>query len=638
MCDSGRTIFPDFQLGGGRITDSRTFMGRSLKEIVLESTDIVAIIGERVSLKRAGKNYIGLCPFHDDHKPSFSVSSEKQIFRCWSCGVGGDVIKFVQLSEKVDFPEALRLLAQRAGINLAREAGQRRAAQAREQLQDALRWAVRHFQRNLESPAGAVARAYADRRGLAPESLTRHSLGFAVDGWQDVVNAARRAGIANETLQQAGLITSGDSGRLYDRFRNRLIFPIRDHLGRPVALGGRTLGDDPAKYLNSPETALFSKSHILYALDLARPAIEAGGEAIVVEGYMDAVMLHQFGFTNVVATLGTALTDAHVKLLRRFARSIILCFDGDEAGIKAADRGVETALRTGADVRVMLLPGGQDPADCVVTGGREAFAAQLPKAVDALRFKWERTAALIGLADARSRRVAVESFLGFVTRSAMAGGIDPLQQGLLVGRLSDLLSVPAASVYEMLARSKQARRISPSSAENDGTIPEYLRSIRGLPAGLVSAAEETLGFLVTSSDNLRLIDDSVPAALARCEMWFRLYDLCLNLVEESGVYDRAAVLERCEDSTLFDLIRAACARVDGAADGDAVFRSAIKRLASEVDLLEVEELRCQLRDALPNSDAAQKFQQQVLLARRWHGGPEGEGRFLGAERSVRTGG
>ncbi|TWT42422.1 DNA primase [Phycisphaerae bacterium RAS1] len=610
-------------------------MDKPLKELVLEATDIVGVIGERVSLKKTGKNYIGLCPFHDDHKPSFSVSSEKQIFRCWSCGVGGDVIKFVQMRDKLDFPQALRLLAQRAGIDPGRGPGDRRAAQAREQLQSAVRWAVSHFQRNLESSAGQAGRAYAARRGLVAESLTRHGLGFALDAWQDVVNAAKRAGIADEILHQAGLTASGDSGRVYDRFRDRLIFPINDHLGRPVAFGGRTLGDDPAKYLNSPETALFSKSHVLYALDLARPAIESGGEAIVVEGYMDAVMLHQFGFPNVVATLGTALTDAHVKLLGRFAKSIVLCFDGDEAGIKAADRGVETALRTGADVRVMLLPGGQDPADCVVAGGSAAFSAQLPNAVEALRFKWERMVSALGPSDSRGRRAAVEAFLSFVTRSAVAGGIDPLQQGLLVGRLSDLLSVPAASVYEMLARSKQAPRNS-TATENTDDATEYLRSVRGLPAGLVAAAEETLGFLVSDSHFLRLVNDSVPVAFGRCETWNRLYHLCLNLQEQAGGYDRAAVFGECDDSALCDLATAACARFAGGA-ADHIFRTAVDRLASELDLLTVEELRNELRDSPASDSAAEKLQQQLALAQRWRGRQEADGCFLGAERSVRTG-
>ena len=354
------------------------WMHNSLKERVLESIDIVDVIGERVSLARKGREYVGLCPFHDDHRPSMSVSPQKQIFKCWSCGVGGDVIKFVQLSQRVEFKEALAILARRAGIELRRSSSDERSAALREQARETLSWARSRFQRNLrETPGGKQAAEYAHTRGMTDATIERFRLGYAANSWDDLLAQSRQAGISQAVLQQAGLITTNEQGKTYDRFRNRLIFPINDALGRCVAFGGRTMGDDSAKYLNSPETALFSKSRVLYGLDAARQAISGAREAVVVEGYTVAVLLSQACVGNVLATLGTSLTDAHVKLLARLSDRVVMCFDSDEAGQRAADRAVETALRHRIDVLVTVMPEGQDPADFITGQGVDAFKRAL---------------------------------------------------------------------------------------------------------------------------------------------------------------------------------------------------------------------------------------------------------------------
>ena len=266
-----------------------------------------------------------------------------------------------------------------------------------------------------------------------------------LSAWDDLLTAARKTGLSEEALQRAGLITTNEKGRTYDRFRNRLIFPISDGVGRPVAFGGRTLGDDPAKYLNSPETSLFSKTRVLYGLDLARQEMEAQNAAIVVEGYLDAVLLHQFGFKHTVAVLGTALTGAHVKLLKQRAEKVVLCFDGDQAGMRAADRALQASLVGGIDVKVAVLDAGMDPADCVLQRGREGFERALQSATDALEFKWTLTERSFGEASPRARRAAIEALLEFVATVTAAGGIDPLGQGLLVRRISDMLG-PAGRV------------------------------------------------------------------------------------------------------------------------------------------------------------------------------------------------
>ncbi|MEW6250129.1 MAG: DNA primase [Planctomycetota bacterium] len=562
-------------------------MDNSLKERVLEAVDIVEVIGERVSLTRKGKEFVGLCPFHPDHNPSLNVNPLKRLFKCWACGAGGDVIGFVQKMDRIEFPEALRQLAQRAGLPLSSDPGERRAAALRAELHSVVSWAREHFRSNLrDTPGGRQAREYALGRGLTPETIDRCGLGFAANAWDHVVSAARRRNIRPELLNQAGLAATSEAGHVYDRFRNRLIFPIADSLGRPIAFGGRTLGDDPAKYLNSPETPLFSKARVLYGLDRAREAIRQRNAAIVVEGYMDCVLLAQHGFEHAVATLGTALTDAHVKLLRPLAQRLYLCFDSDLAGVKAAERALEVALRTQMDVRVVVLAGDKDPADCVVRGGAGAFEAQLTGARDALEFKWSQALSGYGPGDPRGRRAAIEELVRFVAGAAVAGGVDPLDQDLIVSRLSDLLGVSSHEVFELLTRAKRQMRTQaaggppPSAAASD-----YEAALRGLPAGVIIAAETLLGLLATASRHWRWVDNTVARGVELSETWRRLYEVLLEVHQDVGEYSLREVVARCEDSALCEALSRVRQRVGGLPAGAEAFLAARQRLAFELNVL-----------------------------------------------------
>jgi DNA primase len=571
-------------------------MDNSLKEKVLESIDIVEMVGERVALTRKGKDYVGLCPFHPDHRPSLSVSPTKRIFKCWSCGAGGDVIRFVQLYERVEFREALASLARRAGIELRARPEDLRVARSREEVLAAVAWAKEHFRRNLDSPGGYRAMEYALGRGLTAETIRRFALGFAADARDDLLTAGRRAGLGNEALQHAGLVVTNEKGMTYDRFRNRLIFPIHDPLGRPIAFGGRALGDEPPKYLNSPETVVFSKSRVLYGLDLARAAVQKADAAIIVEGYMDAVMLSQFGFADVVATLGTALTEAHLKLLRPLAGNLYLCFDGDDAGVRAAERGVEVSLRTHMLVRVVVLDAGQDPADCVLSGGVAAFQARLNGAVEALEFKWSQALTTLDQRDLRARRKAVEEYVQFVARIALAGGVDPIQQDLLVGRLSQLLGVPPEEVFERLAREKRTlRRYARTDAAGSEGASAYEGAVRGLPGGLVAVAESVLGLLLDDATCWQWVDDTVAQAMQHSETWSRLYGLLLDVHRDVGEYSIRDVVSRCNDSALCELVSRARARVGGVGQAEEAFRAAHERLSSELAALRSSDLREVLR-------------------------------------------
>jgi DNA primase len=430
---------------------------------VQQATDIVDLISGYVALKKRGKEFVGLCPFHEDTHPSLNVSPAKQIFKCFACGAGGSAFNFVMLYEKLSFPEAVRNLAERANIPLPRDAARPApAGMGKTELLGVATFAARFYRDQLNSPAGAAALGYARGRGLSDQSIRRFGLGFAPDAWDALAAAAREHGISEAQLVAAGLATPRETAGCYDRFRNRLMFPILNVSGSVVAFGGRALDEaERAKYLNSPETVLFDKSSVLYALNWSRQAIVSSGRAAVVEGYLDALLPLQAGVENVVATLGTALTERHVHLLARYARDVVLVFDADAAGAAAAERALETFLTQQVRVRVATIPAGKDPCDFVQAEGAEALTKLIDEAPDALHHAWTRMcesykAAGDNLAD---RREIVEAFLRLVASSAAYGAIDEVRRGQLAQHIAHMLNVPSAELLRQMRRlSRQVRR------------------------------------------------------------------------------------------------------------------------------------------------------------------------------------
>ncbi|MGE5808546.1 MAG: DNA primase [Nitrospirota bacterium] len=348
---------------------------------VRDSVDIVDLISGYVSLRKAGKNHVGLCPFHAEKTPSFSVNPDKQIFHCFGCGVGGDVFKFLELQEGLNFPEAMKSLAGKAGIALpadTRARPDRKAEDERAALLAVIAAAAGYFQQELEGPAGSAARAYLAKRGVSDQAIKDFRLGFARPEWDGLLRHLRQKGHAPALMEKAGLVVKRSEGDgWYDRFRGRIIFPISDISGNVIAFGGRVMDDSLPKYLNSPETPLYSKSNVLYCLDKAKDAARKLGYFIIVEGYLDALACHQFGARNAVATLGTALTEGHLRLMRRFAQNLVLIFDPDPAGVKAALRGLDLFVASGMKVNVVSLPDGDDPDTFLNKNGYEAFASRL---------------------------------------------------------------------------------------------------------------------------------------------------------------------------------------------------------------------------------------------------------------------
>jgi DNA primase len=420
-----------------------------------------------------------------------------------------------------------------------------------------------------------------------------------------------------DLLREAGLVGSSEQGRLYDRFRDRLIFPICDPQGRPIAFGGRALGSDPAKYLNSPETPLFSKSRVLYPFDLARRAIEKQRAAIIVEGYMDAVLLHQHGFQHAVATLGTALTDAHVQLMTPLAGTLYMCFDADDAGVRAADRAVEIALRADVDVRVVTLDAGKDPADCLVEFGAERFDEALQGAVDAIDFKWRHTLKHYG-DGARGRRAAVEAFIQFIAGATATGHIDPLTHNLVVGRLADVLGVGAEQVFDMLAGARRMRPRAVSEESRESALPGVEDAGERAPTDLAPAVETLLGLLVINPECWRNVDDSLSVACCYYQTWNRLFHVLLDVHANTSEYSISDVVARCDDREVCDLLGRVRTRCEGISDAAAHFEAARRSLATELDALRISGLRSDLSPAGPDTARAH-YGSLVSLARAQHG-------------------
>ena len=391
----------------------------SFADRVKQQADIVRVIGEYVRLKKSGQNFSGLCPFHQEKTPSFSVSPVKQMYYCFGCGKGGDVFQFVMELEKSPFPEAVRTVAEKCGIAIPkpreRSPEERRENQQRSALVEMHREAAAFFAKHLmQSPEGKAALGYLEDRGLDHESITRFGMGFAPSGG-DTLFRALKSKFAEKDLEVSGLVGRDQSGRFYDRFRRRIMFPISNEAGKVIAFGGRAMGDDMPKYLNSPETPIYSKSTVLYHLDRAKEALRHSDFAVLVEGYMDAIAVARAGIGNVVASCGTSLAESQIKLLSRFTQRIVVNYDPDTAGQAATERSLTLLLEKEFDVRVLALPGGADPDKFIKEKGVEAYAKLLVQSPPYLDYLIGR-ARLMDRTTAQGKVAALNFLMPYVQR------------------------------------------------------------------------------------------------------------------------------------------------------------------------------------------------------------------------------
>ncbi len=421
---------------------------------VRNAGDIVRLVSDYVPLKAAGTRLKGLCPFHHEKTPSFSVDPQMQLFYCFGCQAGGDAFRFVMLYEKVDFPESVEFLAKRWGVPLPKTS-YRPEDDARARILLMNEAAASFFRGQRSDPSqGKLARDYITKRRVSDAVAERFGLGYAPDGWEALLNVLGARGFKPLELQNAGLaIPRKDGSGQYDRFRHRVIFPIRDVSGRVVAFGGRSLGDSEPKYLNSPETPAYVKGEHLYGLDVARDAIRREGFAILVEGYLDLIALHQAGFENAVASLGTALTPSQVKLLARYAVRVVVSYDGDTAGVNAAAKSLDLFLERGFDVRVAEIPQGKDPDDFVRDEGAAAYDAIVRQAPSYLDFLVQRELRGRDLTRPEEKVATINAILPKLARLESA-----VERAAWAGRLADALQIDDDLVMQELRSALRAAK------------------------------------------------------------------------------------------------------------------------------------------------------------------------------------
>ena len=408
---------------------------------VRAAADIVKIVGDYVKLRKSGANYVGLCPFHQEKTPSFAVHPVKQIFHCFGCGVGGDVFKFVMLMDSLPFPEALRRVAEKVGVHIEERAGEETYdanTKLRASLMKLHEIAAKFFAAQLGATAeGRMARAYLADRGMTDEVVGRFRIGYAPGDGQGLVRQFSGAGFDQEAMEKSGLIlVDAERQRPYDRFRRRIIFPIANDAGKVVAFAGRALGDDQPKYLNSPETAIYTKSRLLYHLDRAAQATRKLDYAILVEGYMDCIAVASSGIENVVASCGTSLTEGQIRLLGRYTRRVVVNYDPDSAGMAATERSLALLLEAGFEAKVLALPGGLDPDEFIRKQGAAAYGELLKSAPSYLDYLTERAAKTHDIRTPEGKVAAVNAILPYLDQGAqphVARGIGGPLGGALAG-------------------------------------------------------------------------------------------------------------------------------------------------------------------------------------------------------------
>lgn len=447
-------------------------------EQLKSSVDIVQVIQEYVRLRKAGPSrYTGLCPFHSEKTPSFSVHAGHQFYKCFGCGAGGDVLKFVMEMERLSFYEALKLLAEKHGIPMPKRSEYSDPeTKLRAAIYQMHELAAETFQANLEGPAGAETRAYLERRAVTPETAREFGLGYAERSGQGLVRVFARHNFTPEQLEASGLVLKREDGTFYDRFRHRLMFPIRNESGKIIAFGGRALdANEPAKYLNSPETPIYRKSYVLYNLDRAKHGIRQKDRVVLVEGYMDVIGVYASGVHEVVASCGTALTTQQVQAMKRHSGRIVVNFDPDAAGANAAERSINLLLDEGMHMRVLELDGGLDPDEYCKQRGAEAYLAKLDAAKNYFYWLADRARAKFDMKTAEGRVAAFQFLLPAIQRLS-----DKLERLAVVNDVAGYLGVDAGPVLESFRRAAAERREKTVHA-----AAEPVRAVEGILLNLV---------------------------------------------------------------------------------------------------------------------------------------------------------
>ncbi len=556
------------------------------KEQVRQAVDIVDLVGSYVQLRRQGRNFVGLCPWHDDSRPSLQVNPERQSFKCWVCDVGGDVFSFLMKVEGLEFREALEMLAERAGVVLRQRSepggstagpgsGTTRLADAandKRTLYRVMAWAEEQFHRCLVAAAeGEPGRQYLAERGITPDSARQFHLGFAPDRWDWLLERARGTAWTPVILERVGLLRRRELGDgFYDWFRGRVMFSIRDARSRPVAFGGRVLpqlaDDRAAKYINSPETPLFSKSRELYGLDIARENFKAAGGAIVMEGYTDCLMAHQHGISNCVAVLGTALGEGHLRKLKPYTDSITLVLDGDDAGRRRTNEILDALLalfeKNQVDLRILTLPERVDPCDFIAQHGSDSFRQLLAQAVDALEHKFKSvTDGLDTLSDTHRASQAAEQILATLAQIRPAGGGASsqtlLREEQMLSRIARRFHLPEEKLRSRLStlrresrRRQAASRTVPASGTQNKSDVSQVSKLAAVPAW----DRELLELLLLEPELVIRVKAVVEPSAFTSEAARQIYIACCRLAETGWRDDFGRLLAEFDDPDVKSLL------------------------------------------------------------------------------------
>ncbi len=505
-------------------------------EKIKEQNDIVDIISEDVRLKKSGKNYTGLCPFHNDKSPSFSVSSEKQIYKCFSCGEAGNVFTFVMKYKKLTFIEAAKYLAGKANIPLQIEDSQNSKISGKKELLYKINVeAARYYYSNLQK--NKVAKEYFLNRGIKEETIKRFGLGYSYDDWHGTINYLRSKGYKNDLLVEAGLASKSEkNSNIYDKFRNRVMFPVFDVRGKVIGFGGRVLDNSKPKYLNSPETMIFQKGINLYGLNFAIKNKLQEDYIIIVEGYMDLISLHQYGITNVVASLGTALTVNQVRLLRRYVNKVIISYDADLAGQTATLRGLEILRSAGLDVKVLTVPEGKDPDEFVRNNGKQAFLGLVERALPLIEYKIKRAAQGINLKNGNDLIEYGEKF------AEILADLNPIEKDVYIKKISEETSIKEQALYDLLSQVLTKKQKEDNFVNKKGI---YGTKLYIEPAYL--KAERSLLKLMFDEESYNELKDIINIGDFVIDSHNKIYSLILQGKSEDTINIESYVENRCDD-------------------------------------------------------------------------------------------
>ena len=509
-------------------------------ERIKQENDIVDIISETVKLKRSGRNYMGLCPFHNEKSPSFSVSQDKQIYKCFGCGEAGNVLTFVMKNRNLNFIEACKVLAEKANIRLDLGNGEEsKVVKKKELLYKVNVEAARYFFSNLQRDKNS--KEYFTNRGIKEITIKRFGLGYAKDGWQNLRTHLKRKGFNDELMLEAGLVLKSQKGTIYDRFRNRVMFPVFNSKGNVIGFGGRVLDDSKPKYLNSPETLVFQKGTNLYGLNFAIKHKNEERYFIIVEGYMDLISLHQYGITNVVASLGTALTTNQARLLKRYADKVIISYDADFAGQTATLRGLEILKEAGFDVRVLQIPQGKDPDEFVRSNGSDAFLKLVNKAESLISYRLKKAKDGIDFKDK-------SSLIEYGNRvTEILANLNPVEKDIYVKSISEDTGIKEQSLYDLISMTKNTKSEDfMNKKEEFGTKlyvePGYVKVISKRINKFSKKTDKTLslGRITIIADERKVLVDNEYVDLT-----FKEFEVLNCLCENKGiVFSREDLLNK----------------------------------------------------------------------------------------------